>query len=466
MATDRHDPRAPAFRQLDAMRRRSRPGLWVLVAGALLWPLAVMAHLDARGDPGAATLVANAAGFLAFTGAVVQVLLIASRGAGRIHPGPLVRLHRVAGLALLGLVVFHVVVLVADDPRRLGRLDVVHAPAAGRAGVAALVAMLGLAATSLLRRRLRLGYDVWRLAHVVLTAVLLGGAYAHVLLVARHAAHPAVRWALAAFLVGGAIAIYVQRVLRPFGTAARRRMQVTASVSERGGCTTLVLAPDTPDGVPPRFSPGQFVWVKLARRPYALAEHPFSIASSARAQDTVELTIRPSGETTRALAASPPGTALLLDGPWGGWHPPVGEGARYCLVAAGTGITPVMSILRTMADDGDRRPVHLLYGSASWDEVIFRDELAELVATLDLGVAHVIADGSGGDVRAHDVPARWEVRPGRIDHDVIDEVARMAPTDDAWFACGPSGLLDTVEHALADIGVPRQLVHIERYRLA
>ena len=72
------------------------------------------------------------------------------------------------------------------------------------------------------------------------------------------------------------------------------------------------------------------------------------------------------------------------------------KAAGCVFVAGGVGITPVMSMLRTLADRGDERPLLLIYGSKDWDSITFREELDELKKRLNLQVEHVLTDPPPG----------------------------------------------------------------------
>ena len=103
----------------------------------------------------------------------------------------------------------------------------------------------------------------------------------------------------------------------------------------------------------------------------------------------------------------------------------------HVLVAGGVGITPMMSMIRTLADQGDKRPVILLYGSKDWEEITFREELEALEARLDLTVVHVLENppegwtGERGFITAavfkrhlpppYARPRVFHLRPGRDD---------------------------------------------------
>lgn len=103
------------------------------------------------------------------------------------------------------------------------------------------------------------------------------------------------------------------------------------------------------------FQPGQFAWIKLLDRPYSLTEHPFSYASSALDPTRPSFTIGPAGDFTSSVGRLPVGTRLALDGPHGVWQHALPH-AGYVLIAGGIGITPVLSLLRTLAGAHARRP--------------------------------------------------------------------------------------------------------------
>ena len=102
------------------------------------------------------------------------------------------------------------------------------------------------------------------------------------------------------------------------------------------------------------------------------------------------------------------GKRVYLDGPYGAFT--IGNPAdMHVLIAGGVGVTPMMSMIRTLADRGDKRPVILLYGSKDWESITFREELEVLKARLDLTVVHVLANP----------PAGWTGEQGFINAEVF-----------------------------------------------
>ena len=103
----------------------------------------------------------------------------------------------------------------------------------------------------------------------------------------------------------------------------------------------------------------------------------------------VAMSIRNLGDHTSKVHEVPVGKRVYLDGPYGAFT--IGNPAdMHVLIAGGVGITPMMSMITTLADQGDKRPLILLYGSKDWEEITFREELEALKARLNLTVVHVL----------------------------------------------------------------------------
>jgi predicted ferric reductase len=335
--------------------------LWL--AGYVALVLAPVVLLVVAPYPGTASFATTVAAGLGFAGLTVLALQVVMPSRARAFTAPfgidvLLRFHRQLGAVALILVIAHVVVLIADDSSRFSLLDLVHAPFRAKAGVIAILALLALTATSLWRRPLRLPYEAWRALHVLLGLAVIGFAFAHVIGVSKFVATGSVRWGVLLFVLAAGAAAFYLRIGRPFAAGARP-YAVREVRRERGGATTLELAADGHAGVP--FGPGQFAWIKLAQAPYSLTEHPFSFASSAERPERPAFTIKSLGDFTERVAELEPGTPVLLDGPHGSFREALPD-AGFVLVAGGIGITPAMSLLRTLADRGDRRPVTLVYG--------------------------------------------------------------------------------------------------------
>lgn len=222
---------------------------------------------------------------------------------------------------------------------------------------------------------------------------------------------------------------------------------------ERGGAWTLWLRPVGHEGI--RFLPGQFAWLTLGRTPFAIEDHPFSISSSAEDRRRIAFTIKEAGDFTSTIGDVERGSAAYVEGPHGAFSVDRYEAAGCVFVAGGVGITPIISMLLTLADRGDPHPHLLVYGSRTWQEVTFREELDELRERLRLTVVHVLSDP----------PQGWRGERGRITTSLLDDHLPNRRADYLYFVCGPPPMMDAVERSLLQAGVPWPSIYTERFNM-
>jgi predicted ferric reductase len=427
--------------------------LLVAVYGVvLLAPLILISGVMKAGAHGSLVVFSDALGFVALSLLVLQVV-VSGRWAGTTRSfglRPVLSLHRQAGRALVALVLLHVVVLVLDDPARVALLDERAAPPRARAGMVAVLGLVALAGTSLWRQRLRLSYERWRAVHLACTALVIAAAFAHVVWVNAYTSVPVVRWSVLALVLAAAVALFWTRVARPYATAVRP-YRVLAVRRERGDAVTIELAADGHDGL--RFEPGQFARLRAADCLYGMGDHPFSLSSSAQRPHRPAFTVKALGDFSTSLADLCVGTEVLVDGPHGERVHEAGAVRGRLLLAAGIGITPALSVLRTAAERGERRPILLLYGSRRWEAVTFREELDALERELNLRVVHVLSRPEPD----------WQGERGRVGEQLV---RRYAPRDLAgWSAlvCGPSAMVAEAASTLRRLGMPPAAIQAEGF---
>ncbi len=364
-----------------------------------------------------------------------------------------IQFHRQIAYVATAFVVAHPALLFLTDAPMGDLLNPVTAPWRARFGMLAIVLLLALVGSSVWRTRLGLSYETWRLLHGILAVLVVAFSLIHVQLVGYYVSQPwkQVLWAAMSIAVVGLL-LYV-RVVRPL--QMRRQPYRIDEVVDRGaGTWSVQLRPVGHDGL--RFRPGQFAWLIVGDHPFGLEQHPFSMSSSADDHDVVEMTIKSLGDFSSTVGDLPPGTTAYLDGPYGAFSTELNEAQSFLFVVGGIGITPVMSMLRTFADRGDRRPCHLLYGVANLDEVTFADVLAELQQSLDLEVVVVPTEAPDG----------WSGPSGFIDAELLAEHLPDRRRAVQCFVCGPDVMMDAVEQALEDLDVPLGHVNLERFAFA
>ncbi len=206
------------------------------------------------------------------------------------------------------------------------------------------------------------------------------------------------------------------------------------------------------------FHPGQFAWLTLRSSPFADREHPFSFSSSAARPGKLTFTIKERGDFTRLIRQMCPGERAYLDGPHGAFTTDRHDhAAGFTFIAGGVGITPMMSMLRTLADRGDRRPLTMIYANRDWEGATFREELDALRLQLDLRVVHVLEQP----------PEGWNGESGYVTAEILRRHLPSTTKRNVHevFLCGPQPMMDAVESALVGLGVSVGDIHTERFDL-
>jgi ferredoxin-NADP reductase len=204
--------------------------------------------------------------------------------------------------------------------------------------------------------------------------------------------------------------------------------------------------------------PGQHVDVRLTAEDGYQAERSYSIASAPDG-GRVELAVEriDDGEVSPYLAGEVrAGDQFELRGPIGGyfvWQP--GLGGPLLLVAGGSGVVPLMAMLRHRSATGSSTPARLLFSSRSLQDVIYRRELERLVAAGDgVAVTHTLT-------RAQ--PPGWEGYDRRIDAAMLKEVGWPPGERPLVYVCGPTRLVEAVADDLVALGHDPDLVRTERF---
>jgi len=204
------------------------------------------------------------------------------------------------------------------------------------------------------------------------------------------------------------------------------------------------------------FCPGQFLMVRVAvdGQPKVRC---YSISSAPEATGYLEISVRRHGLVSRCLHATvKPGALLAVKGPAGGFTYPSDDSRPVVLVAAGVGITPLMSMLRHAVAADPLRPVTLLYSARHEADVAFRDELVTMSRRNAHVRVHVTLTGPNP-------PAGWPA--GRIDERLVLSLV-SDPTQAIFLLCGPSPMLDATKALLASLGVPAGQVRAEAFEAA
>jgi ferredoxin-NADP reductase len=225
--------------------------------------------------------------------------------------------------------------------------------------------------------------------------------------------------------------------------------EVADAVTETPRVRTLVL--DVPGWTGHRA--GQHVDVRLTSEDGYQAERSYSLASAPGEPPALTVERLDDGEVSPYLVDDVvPGDKFELRGPIGGYFVWDDDGSTepVFLVAGGSGVVPLMAMLRHRRAVGSTVPAKLLYSSRTFEDVIYRDELdgvgAEVVQTL---------------TRAQ--PPGWSGYGRRVDIDMLREVAYPPEQDPRVFVCGPTSFVEAVADGLVALGHRPGRIRTERF---
>jgi len=394
----------------------------------------------------------TAAGRLAaFTGTyliLIMVVLVArlpwlERTVGQ---DQLVRWHRKVAPWALGLITAHVLLTT------IGYAQAARSPVlsegwilirsypdilAASAGFGLLL-LAGIASYRAVRRRLR--YETWWVVHLYLY-LGLALAFAHQIVTgASFIGHPLVRALWIAVWVATAGMVMVFRIGQPVWRSLWHQLRVVEVRNEAPGVVSLICHGRHLEQLP--VSGGQFFMWRFLTRELWWQAHPFSLSALPQ-PPYLRVTVKGSGDASRAVARLRPGTAIAIEGPYGAFTQHARTSDAVLLIGAGVGITPLRALLEDLPQGTD---VIVVIRASTPADLVHRAEIAALTKHHD-GRVHELV-GSRQRVRLNARTLR---------HLAPDIAARDV------YVCGPEGFGAEVVAAAAKLGVAADQIHFEAF---
>jgi len=204
---------------------------------------------------------------------------------------------------------------------------------------------------------------------------------------------------------------------------------------------------------------GQHVDIRLTADDGYQAERSYSIASPAGTATQIELTVERinNGEVSPFLTQNlEVGDKIELRGPIGGYFAWQAQNpSPLLLIAGGSGVVPLMSMLRTRCKLGRTVAARLLYSSRTVESIIYREELDSLAANRDgFSLTHTLTRGA---------PVGWHGETRRVDRSMLAVHALPAAQEPQIFVCGPSSFVETVADQLVALGYRESTIKTERF---
>jgi ferredoxin-NADP reductase len=246
----------------------------------------------------------------------------------------------------------------------------------------------------------------------------------------------------------------VARAAVPGRLSGRLAWRVATLVERRAETATASTLVFAVPGWPGHLA-GQHVDVRLTAEDGYSTQRSYSLAAPADG-DRVELTVQEvaGGEVSPYLAeVLSPGDPVELRGPVGGWfvwRP--ADPAPVLLVAGGSGIVPLMAMVRARRAAGSRVPFRLLYSVRSPAELYYAAELRRPEPGLDVTYAYTRV-----------APDGWPAPPRRLGVAAVNTAGWPPDFEPACFVCGPTGFVETVADILVGLGHDPRRVRTERF---
>jgi predicted ferric reductase len=204
------------------------------------------------------------------------------------------------------------------------------------------------------------------------------------------------------------------------------------------------------------YIPGQFAFVSFTSPLVSREEHPFTISSTPSRAPNLQFTIRSCGDWTNTISRLRPEDRAFISGPFGNFgHIRFPQSREFIMVAGGIGITPILSMLRFMADVNDNRKVTLIWSNRTRKHIVYPDEFLEIEERLaGLSIIHVLTREPS-----------YDGEKGRLDEVKFEKLFSGCSRQSTVFTCGPPDMLKDTYRALRSMGFPRRSIIMERFSL-
>ncbi len=295
----------------------------------------------------------------------------------------------------------------------------------------------------------RLRYERLKFLHSFMGAFLfLGGLHAY-LIPSDIAFNQYLRWYMLTVVVLSILSYLWRTVLRRL--LLERIIADVTEVNRLGSSVTEVIMKPI-GGKNTIFIPGQFIFVRFRQENFPYEDHPFSLTASSE-EGRLRISAKELGDFTKVLSTLKPGAKAEIQGPYGGFSFLRSKKPRQIWIAGGIGITPFISMIRSLRDRINTEPelkrydITLFYSVKNTAELIYKDEFESFV-------------------KLH---SNFKFKPwvaetqGYITAGKIKAAASIA--DAEIYICGPKPLLKALTGQFRDLGVPKSDIHFELFSL-
>ncbi|UCD90072.1 MAG: ferric reductase-like transmembrane domain-containing protein [Desulfobacterales bacterium] len=361
--------------------------------------------------------------------------------------------HRVNGIAIAILVLLHPILILAAENFAIFPFEVRYWPEF--LGVGLMVIMAVLVATANWRLLFGFAYDKWLRLHRLGVVPAIALILIHILFVSETFKSGLPR-VFVCVITGVNLLLILRLWYYRFFPGKTGKSSFVISAVERVGRDAYAVDVKPHDGQLFSYIPGQFAFITPISANVPKEEHPFTIASTPSRHDALQFIIRTHGDWTGKIHRLQVGDSVFIDGPYGLFSHVVSLGNDpIIMIAGGIGITPMLSMLRYMANMDDQRKILLIWSNKTKEYIVFPEEFRNLKYLLkNFKIINIITRGhEDGDEQ------------GRLDQAKLERLLKGFSRTSKVFICGPFEMMKEVSRVVKKIGFSSTRVYKEAFKL-
>ena len=362
----------------------------------------------------------------------------------------LFKFHRITGIFIACLIFIHPILVLIPEDRFTIPLQLRYWPEF--VGLFLVLMVITAVVLSHWRSWFNLPFHRWWPIHRIAAILIIAAFWFHVLFVSSTFEQKLPK-IFAYCAIGLSALLFLWIRTRPL--INRRKTLIVSAVEEAGEDAVRLKIVSKTKNIP-AYTPGQFCFITFLSSHISKEEHPFSIASSPTKTSFLEFIVRTTGDWTRNFNNLRPGDRIFMHGPFGLFsHLRFPTRKEIIMIAGGIGITPMLSMLRHMADHNDQRKITLIWSNKTQKHVILPREFQNLHVRLNgLRIFHVLTRDP-----------EYTGEQGRLDEQKLKRLISDCNISSAIFVCGPDQMMKEVRNSLLSLGFPNHMILIEQFSL-
>ena len=358
--------------------------------------------------------------------------------------------HRFLGASALIFAILHPLILYHSEFYTFGVLRLSRWPQL--LGAAVIILLIAIVCTSIFRMFLKLDYRYWRIIHQF-TFVTVVVAAIHAMIIGSEFQSLISKILCVMILLGYAVLFVWVKFIKP-RMLRDNPYVVTEVMALNHNVVDLRLKPDKTNLF--EYLPGQFAFLRLFRKGLKTEEHPFTISSSPANRDYISFTIKNSGDYTSTIGLTKVGDKATVEAPLGRFSFMLYPRTEHIVfIAGGIGITPLLSMLRYIAQTDNKKRVTLIWANRTVNDTFLPEEFEDIISVMpNLKIHHIMSKQPD-----------YAGLKGYLNEAILKELLNPVLPGARVFLCGPPQMMKLVKGSLRNIGFAKNQIITENFAL-